>query len=86
MSDTLPDVPLIEGQYVDIYAATGIAVGTRVVIQNKTNGFIRVQESAAQPANDSTDGVFVETKKYVIAIGTNGCWVKGSGDISVQPV
>lgn len=34
MADTLPNVPLVAGVWTDLYAATSIAVGTSILIQN----------------------------------------------------
>ena len=34
MADTLPNVPLAAGVWTDLYAATGITVGTSILIQN----------------------------------------------------
>lgn len=85
MADTIADVLIPTGSYVDIYTATGIIVGTSIVIQNKSLQPIWVQEGAAQPSGTSFDGVVVERfKSVIVTAGATGVWVKGEGKISVQ--
>ena len=88
MSDTLPDVPVSGSEYVDVYTLSGITVGTRIVIQNKTQFPIHIQETAAQPLAASTDGIVCDRLNSKIVISASGCWVKARTDskISVQPV
>lgn len=54
--NTLPDVILQTGVYVDLYTATGIAPGTALLLNNKSSGTVHIQVRASQPTNNSTDG------------------------------
>lgn len=49
MSDTLPDVVLPAKTPVNLYAATGITVGTKVSVQNVASGDVRVHVGAGTP-------------------------------------
>lgn len=55
MSDTLTNVKLPAKTPVDLYAATGIAVGTQISVQNITTGDVRVYSGATSP-NMATSG------------------------------
>jgi len=49
MADTLPNVILPSRTPVDLYAATGITVGTKVRVQNITSDNVRVYSGATSP-------------------------------------
>ena len=40
MADTIPDTPLTDGIYIDVYDATSIVVGTEILVQNKSNKIV----------------------------------------------
>ena len=85
MSDTIPDVTVVHTTYTDIYAVTGIVVGTELILQNKEESEFRVQVTTSQPSADSTDGVILGPKSMkLIEVGSNEVWVIGVGSLSVQ--
>ncbi len=90
MSDTLPDIPLVANEYIDVYALSGIAVGKQIVIQNKSVTPIYIQEVAAQPNGTNLDGYVLDRWKTVIVTkGSTGAWVRPSsqqGAVTVQEV
>lgn len=87
MSVTHPDVVLDNLSYQNINAITGIAVGTKIIIQFKATGTVRVQLSPTQPSLSSLDGVQLNpTELYVIDPGSSVVWVRGTGRLSVQVV
>lgn len=49
MAQSLPSVTIKFNEWVDLYAATGIAVGTKIIIQNIGSANAKLSESAAQP-------------------------------------
>ena len=51
MTASLPLVTLPRNKWVDIYAETGIAVGTQVIIQNVGKDEITLTESASKPTS-----------------------------------
>lgn len=87
MALTRPDVILTNSAYTDVYAATGIAVGTSVIIQSKTSVGAFLQIKSTQPTATSQDGILVEAYQfYVVDAGEVGLWAKGATKISVQEV
>lgn len=85
MSDTITDVVLDNLTYQNVNALSGIAVGTKVILQFKGSGNIRVQTKAFQPATSSMDGVqLIAFEFYVIDSGESTIWAKGTGRLSVQ--
>ena len=88
MSSTLPDVSLVGSGYQDIYAATGIAVGNPLIIQNKSSGSIYIQEQSTQPVSTSTAGFLLLTNQAcVVYQGSPGCWANtqsGTAKLCVQ--
>ncbi len=76
----IPDITPQLGIWVDLYALTGIAVGTRLVIQSKNVGRAVVWEGAAPPG-DSTEAQAhgVELTNRGDSCSTSaappGCWL-----------
>lgn len=87
MGQTLPDVILDGKSFQDINTATGIPVGSAVVIQFKNSYTFQVQFSDTQPAADSQDGNILKSfELYQMGLGDPRIWVKGNGRLSVQAV
>lgn len=87
MAVTIPDLQINNTTYMDLYAATGISVGTKLVIQNKTSVGAYLQIKAFQPASNSQDGIFLEAYKfYIVDSGEVGCWVKGMTKLCIQEI
>ena len=53
MADTLPNIELTDNEWVDLYAASGIVVGTKIVVQNLGVPAVYLSTSATSP--DDTD-------------------------------
>lgn len=88
MADTRPDVILNGEEYQDLYSETGITVGTKLILFNKSTSDVRVIISATKPANNSTNGIVMEVKgamrPFTVDAGESGVFAKGFGPISVQ--
>jgi len=88
MADTRPDVILNGEEYQDLYAATGITVGTKLILFNKSTSDVSVILSATKPLNNDTKGIRIEIKgsirAFTVDSGESGCWAKGWGPLSVQ--
>lgn len=85
MANTLPDITLNNTTYSDVYALTGISVGTPIIIQNKSSVGAYLQIKPFQPASNSQDGIFLEAYNfYIVDAGEVGCWAKGMTKLSVQ--
>jgi hypothetical protein len=84
---TIPDVLLTGTAYQNLYAATGIVVGTSVTVQNKTGSVLYLQNIAAQPSNTSKNGITLQPNEFIPVTGTIvGLWAKGSGSVSVEVI
>ena len=53
MSDTLPNVTVSERVWTNIYAATGITVGTQILVQNIGSCDVYLTSQAAAPTDDT---------------------------------
>jgi hypothetical protein len=56
MSDNIPNTLLPKGAYIDLYASTGITIGTKIEVQNIGVDDIRLYSQAASPVNGDTSG------------------------------
>jgi hypothetical protein len=74
MADTLPDVALPANEWVDLYAATGITVGTQINVQNVGASDFRIATSAAAPVSER--GEIIEPRKFPWqnSAGESGAW------------
>jgi len=52
MADNISNVEIPQNTWVDLYAATGIAVGSQIVVENIGNNDVYLAVLATQPAND----------------------------------
>lgn len=85
MSNTIPDVKLSGTAYQNVYALTGIAVGTHVLIQNKQSTAVYIQVQSTQPDTASRDGYMLVGNEACIVKGSiTGLWVFGTSRICVQ--
>lgn len=85
MATTIPDVILDNTSYQNINTLSGIAVGTKVILQFKGSGSIRLQIKTTQPIVNSMDGVQLNTLEfYVVDAGESTIWARGTGRLSVQ--
>ena len=87
MANTLPDVALPANTPVDLYAATGIAVGTAIVVTNKSSfNEVTMYTGASAPTDNS--GVPIQPKKQgKNNAGEAGAWATSrtfDGVISVE--
>ncbi len=55
MADTIPNIPIVAGEWQDIYALTGIAVGTLIDVENTGVCDIYLAVQATQPPVDHDD-------------------------------
>lgn len=82
---TTNDVNLLGVAYQNLYAATGIVVGTAVTLQNKGRIPVYVQNIATQPAASSQNGILLLPDAFIEVTGVIvGLWAKGTGPIMVE--
>ena len=91
MADNLPNIPLPANQWVDLYAAAGVPVGTSIGVENVGGGddvFLIV--SATEPTDDSAYNILVRDGEVLQnQQGALGAWAKSKfidGLISVFPI
>jgi hypothetical protein len=85
VADTLPNIPLpAGGQWVDLYAATSIPVGTALEIRSINSVGVNLVISATKPDDDSGyETIKTETANYVES-GASGAWARSVGGTSVN--
>lgn len=83
---TLPDVTLSNSAYVDIYALTGIPLGTPLILQNKSTTSFYVQEKETAPSATNIDGNILQSYSFFLVNPEPPlrCFVRGNGRIAVQ--
>lgn len=92
MADTITNVTLQPNVYTDLYAETGIAVGTAISVQNIGTRDVYLTVRATQPPVDY-DAYNVVQKENGVNLrntaGASGAWAmcpNGVGKINVRPV
>ena len=88
MAATLPDVTITNTAYTDLYDATGIAVGTAVILQNKGSQPVFLQTTLAAPSASSEAGFVISPLEILtVDAAEAGLWARSSafsGHLSVQ--
>ena len=84
------DISASSSDWVNVYAGSGIPVGTGLEVQNKTSNLLTIQESASKPADTDFSGRFLRYCDVVeVWPGSPGVWVRGAMNtilINVQAV
>ena len=96
MADTIPDIKVSGADWIDLYAATDIAVGTPVSILNKSSHSLLLQETATKPNAENNDGRVCwpstrEGSEVIVYNIPTGLWGKCEADdytalINIQEV
>jgi len=91
--DTIPDLTLISGVWLDVYAASGIAPQSDLVVKNKSSNAIYIQIRASTPTAASIDGWQLNgigtaaggewTTINKVPVGSR-VWAKGNGKMFIQ--
>lgn len=84
---TLLDVILVGQNYQNLYAATGIVIGTSVTVQNKTSSVVYLQNIGPQPSDVSSAGFTLLPNEMISVTGSIlGLWAKGKGAVAVEVI
>lgn len=81
MADTLPNVQLPAGQWVNLYTATGITVGTQIQVQNLGGSLVLVHTGDDVPT--SADGFNIirpDSLTFVSQIAPTGAYAMSETD------
>lgn len=77
MADTLPNVDLPVGQWVNLYTATGLTVGTQLQVQNIGQVNVRLVTQAAQPTDESGYNIIKpDSLTFVSQTAPTGAWAR----------
>lgn len=90
MADTLINIETTPDEWTDIYAATGIAVGTLIEVQNIGTSDVYLCTRATQPPRDFDGYNIIERGQFLRnEVGDSGAWalsVSAKGKINVRVV
>lgn len=90
MAGTKPDILTKSRTWISANAASGIAVGSAMRLQNKTNKDLTVFEGPTPPADTSPDGdLYGHRERITIGAGSAEIWLWAdvpSGRVGVQEV
>ena len=80
MSDTTPNITIPERTWVDLYAASGISVGTQLVVKLLGGYEVRLVTAATEPSDMSAFDVLVSrTVPVTNDSGASGAWAWSFG-------
>jgi hypothetical protein len=81
---SLPPVSLPANQWVDLYASTGIAVGTQIIIQNTGKDVALLSDSLAEPLPGAGYNKIV-VNGFLTSVATpDGAWALSSRGTKLQ--
>ena len=78
MSTSLPPVDLPMGEWVDLYASTGIVAGTQLIIQNNNDSIAILTESSTKPSSGYGSNTIKPYNFFTNASGNVGAWAMSS--------
>ncbi len=84
MAQSLPIVNLPVEKWVDIYADTGITVGTKLIIQNTGSSEVKLVESATEPLINTGYNSLPTREFFTNADANVGAWAKSKTGGSLQ--
>ena len=84
MATSLPSVILPRNVFVDLYAATGITVGTKLLIQNIGSSKARLYESNVMPLPTIGYNIIEKDKFLGSASAPVGVWAMSTGSTILQ--
>ena len=87
MADTLANIILTENAWVDLYATTSIAIGTKLRIQNVGSSNVKLHTGATTPDADAGYVIMQPLENYMNYTGESGAWamsVTSKGQINVS--
>ena len=84
MSTSLPPVDIPTGEWVDLYASTGIIAGTKLIIQNNNDAIAILTESATKPVSGYGSNTIKPYDFFTNASGNVGAWAMSSRGTTLQ--
>lgn len=85
MADSIADIVLLGADWQDAYVLSSIAVGTTVVVQNKTSGFVSLFIKATKPTADFGAGYSLASgEALTVSAAVTGVWLFGEGPVHIR--
>lgn len=85
MADSVDDIVLTGADWQDAYALSSIAVGTTVVIQNKTSGYVYLYIKATKPTSEFDNGYALNSgEALTLPASLTGIWLYGEGPVHIR--
>lgn len=85
MADSINDIILTGADWQDAYSLSSIAVGTTVVVQNKTSGFVSLYIKATKPTSDFGEGYSLASGEAItLPTALTGIWLFGDGPVHIR--
>ena len=75
MADTLDKIVLPAGTWVDVYASSGITVGTQLRCQNIGANDVNITVAATEPTVLDAINIFKPYEFFINSTGDSGAWV-----------
>ena len=83
MADSIDDILVTSEDWVDVFALSGIAVGSALVINNKSSIVITTQIKATKPDSDDENGPEIQPFSYLqLDAGASGFFAKSESMIA----
>lgn len=85
MANTLPNVVLPAGVWVNLYAATGLTVGTKITVQNVCGFEVRLCSKGSIPAASDGSNILPFASTAINQASDAGAWAMcvGGGVVNV---
>lgn len=84
MSTSLPPVILSPNKWFELYAETGITVGTQIIIQNTGKYEVILTESATEPTSGYGHNKLPSREFFTNTTGNVGAWARSSRGSKLQ--
>lgn len=84
MAQSLAPVVLPKNVWVDLYAATGIATSTKLIVQNSGDALAILTESAAEPEPGTGFNPLDPDEFFTNVSGNVGAWALSSRGTTLQ--
>lgn len=81
---TIADFNISPDTWVDVYALTGITLGSAITILNKSSTPLIIFSSTSSPPDDHSGYILAPYKDALVASPTAGCFIRGEGTVSIQ--
>ena len=89
MHDTLSNVELPKGgQWIEVYSALGIAIGTPLIIQSLSASSVQLVQKETEPTSNDGHVLIIKGQSFIVDQYSKGIWVssRSGGAINASPL